>query len=56
MHDLQYTEPRTPQRMFKNIAESSRTAGATSRRNQGAAVEADAIREQQLKRTHSESS
>ena len=66
---LQFTEPQTQQTMFENIEnglESSRTAGATSgrnqgagsrsRRNQGAAVEADAIGEQQLKWTQSGSS
>jgi len=42
--------------MFKNIGhglETSRTAKATSGCNWGAAVEADAIREQQLKQMHS---
>ena len=53
---LQFTESRTPHRMFDNIGhglESSRTAGWCS---QGAAVEADTIREQQLKQTQSGSS
>ena len=42
--------------VFENIGhvlESSRTGEATSGCNQGAAVEADAIGEQQLKRTQS---
>ena len=42
---LQFTAPRTPQRMFKNVGhwlESSRTGEATSGSNRGAAVEADA--------------
>ena len=59
---LQCTEPQTLRRTFENIGhglelESSRTGEATSGRNRGAAVEvgaaveADAIGEQQLKRT-----
>ena len=46
----------TPHRMFENIGhglEYSRTAGGC---NRGAAVEVDAIGEQQLKRTQSGSS
>ena len=54
-HNLR-TEPQTLQRMFENIGESSRTAGVTSRHNRGAAVEADTIRKQQLKRTQAASS
>ena len=43
-----FTEPRTPQRMFEN-------SGLGCKRNRGAAVEADAIGEQQLKRTQAAS-
>ena len=54
--DLRISEPRTPRRTFENIGhglESSRTGEATSGRNRGAAVEADAIGEQQPKQTQS---
>ena len=57
-HDLR-TEPRTLRRTFENIGhglESSRTGEATNGCYRGAAVEADAIGEQQLKQTQSGSS
>ena len=55
---LQFTEPRTPRRMFENIRHGleqlglqADAIGSSSQRgrNRGAAVEADAIREQQSK-------
>ena len=49
-----FTEPRTPRRMFENIGPGHWLE--SSKRNQGAAVEADAIGEQQFKRTQSGSS
>ena len=55
--DLRTSEPRTPCRMFENLGhawlEFSRTACGC---NRGAAPEADAIREQQLKQTQAASS
>ena len=60
--DLHTSEPQTLQRMFENIERSSmgwnlpeQPAGSSSRsgRNRGAAVESDAIGEQQLKWTQS---
>ena len=59
-----HTEPRTPRRMFENIGprhgleSSGMQLGSSSRsgHNQGAAVEVDAIGEQQLKRMQSGSS
>ena len=65
MRDLQ-TEPRPLRRMFENIGHGCNRGAAVertqsgsssrSRRNRGAAVEADTIREQQLKQTQSGSS
>ena len=49
-----FTEPRTPRRMFENIG--SGHGLESSKRNRGAAVEADVIGEQQSKRTQSGSS
>ena len=50
-----FTEPRTPRRMFENFG-SGHGLVEFSKRNRGAAVEADVIGEQQLKRTQSGSS
>ena len=47
-----FTEPRTPRRMFENIGLESSWA---CKRMRGAAVEVDAIGEQQLKRTQAAS-
>ena len=46
-----FTEPRTPRRMFENFGSGHWLE--SSKRNRGAAVEADVIGEQQLKRTQS---